>query len=249
MRVKSAILLAVYCSMTLAAQISEPAAQHSMRESSDGTMSSMDSLTFRENLHMKMTMPRNIQLGDAARAHRIVETARSSLSQYIDYRRAERDGYRMVVTPVSRTIYHFTNFRNWQDAEKSGAPFDPERPTSLIYAKHGNGYILIGVMYSAPAAETENELDKRIPLSFARWHAHINVCLPRTSEMRKIWDPHPRFGEIGSIATRQACAQAGGAFLPQIYGWMVHMYLFEKQDKDIWSVTRVADEEKDTAAP
>ena len=244
----SAIFLAVCFSMALAAQVSEPAPQHSMPETSDGTISTMDSLNFRESLHMKMTTPRNMRPDDAERAHRIVETARSSLSQYVDYRRAERDGYRMVVTPVSRTIYHFTNFRNWQDAEKNGAPFDPKRPTSLIYAKRGSGYILIGVMYSAPAAESEDELDKRIPLSFARWHAHINVCLPRTSEMRKIWEPHPRFGEIGTIATPQACAQAGGAFLPQIYGWMVHMYLFEERDKDIWSVTRVAEEE-DTATP
>ena len=42
----------------------------------------------------------------------------------------------------------------------------------------------------------------------------------------------------GSITTKEECADAGGKFLPVIFGWMVHVYPFEQQADDIWAVDR-----------
>jgi hypothetical protein len=43
-------------------------------------------------------------------------------------------------------------------------------------------------------------------------------------------------GPDGSIATADACAAAGGRFFPQLFGWMVHVYPFEKTSEKIWAV-------------
>jgi hypothetical protein len=42
----------------------------------------------------------------------------------------------------------------------------------------------------------------------------------------------------GSIVTKEACDAEGGKFLPQIFGWMVHVYPFEQKQEDVWSVER-----------
>jgi hypothetical protein len=52
--------------------------------------------------------------------------------------------------------------------------------------------------------------------------------------------PNAKFGLNGSIATKDACEAAGGKFVPQVFGWMVHVYPFEKTQADIWSVERQA---------
>src|SRR2546428_6933916 len=42
-----------------------------------------------------------------------------------------------------------------------------------------NGHFeLVGAMYTAPARTSDDDLDRRIPLSVARWHEHVNWCLP-----------------------------------------------------------------------
>ncbi len=38
--------------------------------------------------------------------------------------------------------------------------------------------------------------------------------------------------------TEQDCDAAGGHFLPQVFGWMVHVYPFEQKPEDVWSVER-----------
>jgi hypothetical protein len=116
--------------------------------------------------------------------------------------------------------------------------FDPDHPTSLLYEKHGEDYKLIGVMYTAPKNSTEDQLNARIPLSIAQWHAHINMCMPPDDRKSELWGPHPKFGLAGSITTRQECEAEGGRFMPQIFGWMVHVYPFEKDQAAIWSVER-----------
>ena len=50
--------------------------------------------------------------------------------------------------------------------------------------------------------------------------------------------PHPQFGLNGSISTEEACKAAGGTFVPRIFGWMVHLYPYEKSMDAIWSVER-----------
>ena len=44
-----------------------------------------------------------------------------------------------------------------------------------------------------------------------------------------------KFGLAGSISTPEACAEAGGRFFPQIFGWMVHVYPFETSKDKIWA--------------
>jgi len=185
--------------------------------------------------HMKMTALRPLQPGDEERAARVVESARSVAKKYEDYRVALNDGFQIFLPNLPQKQYHFTNY---QYAFEAAFEFNPDHPTSLLYEKHGDGYKLIGVMYTAPKMTTEAELDKRIPSSIAQWHAHINLCLPPADRKADLLGPHPLFGTHGSITTKEACDAAGGRFRPQIFGWMVHVYPFEQKPEDIWSVER-----------
>src|SRR4029079_6148181 len=45
-----------------------------------------------------------------------------------------------------------------------------------------------------------------------------------------------KFGPDGSIATAEACTAARGRFFPQLFGWMVHVYPFEKTLDKVWAV-------------
>ena len=84
----------------------------------------------------------------------------------------------------------------------------------------------------------KDQLDKRIPLSVAQWHEHVNFCAPPQDTKNELWGAHARFGLAGSITTKEECADAGGKFLPVIFGWMVHVYPFEQKADDIWAVDR-----------
>lgn len=185
--------------------------------------------------HMKMTTLRAPQPGDQERATEIVEAARKAAQKYQDYHVALKDGYKIFLPNLPQKMYHFTN--NWYAVE-AAFHFDAEKPTSLLYEKHGDDYKLIGVMYTAPKSASEDELNKRIPLSIAQWHAHVNLCLPPKDQRGELWGTHPRFGLAGSIATEQECEGAGGRWLPQVFGWMVHVYPFEQNTADVWSVER-----------
>ena len=185
--------------------------------------------------HMKMTALRAPKPSDEARAEQVVEAARKVGEHYSDYRTALHDGFRIFLPNVPQKMYHFTNY---DYAYEAAFMFNPEHPTSLLYEKHGDGYKLIGVMYTAPKYFSESMLDERIPLSIAQWHAHVNLCIPPRDERREMLGPHAKFGLDGSISTKGACEAAGGTFRPQIFGWMVHVYPFEKNPEDIWSVAR-----------
>jgi hypothetical protein len=126
--------------------------------------------------------------------------------------------------------YHFTN---WARGFAGAFTFDPARPTSLLYRKRDGRYELLGAMYTAPARASESDLHQRVPLSIAQWHLHVNICLPASrGDRRTDWTT---FGFKGSIATREACAEAGGVFHPQMFGWMVHVYPFETDPAAIWA--------------
>jgi hypothetical protein len=132
-------------------------------------------------------------------------------------------------------MYHFTNYGYGMEA---AFHFNPEHPTSLLYEKQGVDYKLIGVMYTAPKRLTEDQLDERIPLSVAQWHEHVNFCAPPADRRSEMFQPHTKFGLKGSITTQEACDAAGGTFRPVIFNWMVHVYPFEKNAANIWSVER-----------
>lgn len=185
--------------------------------------------------HMKMTDLRPLKPGDEQKADAVAQAARRVAEKYADYRVALADGFEIFMPNVPQKQYHFTNYRYAFEAAWS---FNPDHPTSLLYEKHGDSYKIIGVMYTAPKRFPEDQLDERIPLSIAQWHAHVNLCMAPSGMRGAAFSPNPRFGLAGSISTREECDAAGGRFIPQIFGWMVHVYPFAQNPKDIWSVER-----------
>jgi hypothetical protein len=185
--------------------------------------------------HMKMTALRPPKPGDAERAQQVVEAARRASEKYTDYHVALADGFRIFHPEIPQKMYHFTSVKYaWENARN----FNPEHPTSLLYEKHGDDYKLIGVMYTAPKRLTEEQLDERVPLSVAQWHEHVNFCIPPLGHFKEMRDPNPQFGFKGSINTQEACDAAGGTFFPVVFNWMVHVYPFEKDQANVWSVER-----------
>jgi len=210
--------------MFLLFKIVDAADNHEMMD-----MSSMD--MSEHNAHMKMTALRKPSFEDEKRATQIVETLKQSLKKYQDYHVALNDGYKIFLPNVPLPEYHFTNYLY---GIKAAFTFDPTHPTSLLYKKTSNGYELTGAMFTAPKNATEDELNERVPLSLARWHKHVNLCLPpEGKDMRSAnWR---LFGPKGSIDTEEACRENNGRWIPQKFGWMVHVYPFEKDPQKIWA--------------
>jgi hypothetical protein len=200
--------------------------------------------------HMKMSALRPAQSGDAEKADEVVKAARAAMEKYKDPAAAEADGYKLFLPQVKhQKQYHYTSYAN---AFAAAFHFDPSKPTSLLYADDKDGKKqLIGVMYTAPARFTEDQLNERVPLSVAQWHQHVNLCMPPKDKRAELLDPssevHHKFGLLGSIATESECTTAGGTFKPRIFGWMIHAYPNEKTPDEIWSVERQRSE--NMAAP
>jgi hypothetical protein len=183
------------------------------------------------NAHMFMTALRPENPEDDARAAAIVATLRGAIEKYQDYKVALADGFQIFHAEVPQPHYHFTNYRY---AFEAIFDFNPEHPTSLLYKKTPTGYELEGAMFTARKKASEEDLNARAPLSVARWHNHVNNCLPPKGAQ-----PQPaslkQFGFGGSIATEDACTQAGGRWYPQIFNWMVHVYPYESDPAKIWA--------------
>ncbi len=185
--------------------------------------------------HMKMTALRAPQPGDKEKADAVADAARKVSERYQDYKLALADGFKIFHPELPQKQYHFTNYLYAFEATRK---FNPDHPTSLLYEKRGDGYKLVGVMYTDRKTASEEDLNARIPLSIAQWHAHVNLCLPPADKKAEMMGPHPQFGLRGSIVTEDACDAAGGKFLPQNFGWMVHVYPMEKNPADVWSVEK-----------
>jgi hypothetical protein len=185
--------------------------------------------------HMHMSELRKAQPGDAAKAQQVVEEARPALEKYRDYHVALAEGFKIFLPNVPQKMYHFTNYEN---AMGEAFRFDPTKPTSLLYEKHGDDFKLIGAMYTAPVRFSEQQLNERIPLSMVQWHQHVNLCRPPRGQGAEALGKNPKFGLNGSISSEEACEAAGGTFIPHLFGWMVHMYPWEKTPDEIWSVDR-----------
>jgi hypothetical protein len=181
--------------------------------------------------HLRLTTRRPERSGDRTRAIAIVDALRPALERYRDYRVAVQNGYEIFMPNVPQPLYHFTNYL---EGLAETFRFRPDQVTSLLYRKTSDGYELAGAMYTAPRNEPEVDLDARVPLSIAQWHAHVNICLPpRGQAATADWT---RLGPHGSISSREACRAAGGRFVPQLFGWMVHVYPFEKTLEKIFAV-------------
>lgn len=88
-------------------------------------------------------------------------------------------------------------------------------------------------MYTAPKDMDEDQLNRRIPLSIAQWHAHINICLAPDGSRNRM--SRRSFGFKGTIVLESECREAGGKFVPQAGGWMIHVYPFESTRDRIWT--------------
>ena len=180
--------------------------------------------------HMKWTALRPAVLGDPERADHIVQTLRQALNKYKDYHKAMDEGFIPMHPERKPKHYHFANKERRLLARTQ---FDAAQPTSLLYKKTSDGYELEGAMYTAPRGLTEDELNERIPLSIAQWHAHVNICLAPDGSGRRI--SRRQFGFKGTIADESECRQAGGRFVSQAGGWMIHVYPFEATPQKIWT--------------
>lgn len=125
--------------------------------------------------HMFMTAPRPENPADDQRAAEIVVALRNAIEKYKDYKVAVADGFQIFHAEVPQPHYHFTNYRY---AFEAIFDFNPAHPTSLLYKKTANGYELEGAMFTARKKASEEDLNERVPLSVARWHKHVNICLP-----------------------------------------------------------------------
>ncbi len=184
-------------------------------------------------LHMDFTSLRPASEGDEARAAVLVTDLQHALAKYRDYHVAEADGFKPFHPEFKQQkVVHFT--RSWYGL-KASFTFNPTEPTSLLYERTPDGgYKLIGAMYTDRKGATLDELNERVPLSVARWHRHVNFCIPaRGTDMKSAdWT---KFGPNGSIATKEACDAAGGRFFPQVFGWMVHVYPWETNPQLVWA--------------
>jgi hypothetical protein len=184
-----------------------------------------------DNPHLRLSAKREATPADSARAAELVARIRRDLARYRDVEAARAAGYVQFLPNVALPVYHFTNRRYGLEAAFA---FDATRPTSLLYRKNPDGgFTLTGVMYTAPARLPEERLDARIPLGTARWHQHINWCLPRKGEesrWRETRGGKPLFGPESTIAGKEACDAVRGRFVPRLFGWMVHVNAFESDD-------------------
>jgi len=186
--------------------------------------------------HMAYSTPRPLTAADSVRSARVINELRQAIAKYQDVKVAEADGYKMFAPQIrNQPQYHFT--KGW-NAIRNQRSFDPARPTSLLYRKDAQGkFQLIGAMYTASRRTPEDELNERVPLSVARWHRHVNWCIP-ANRVKERWletkDGRPIFGPMG-VATKDECEAANGRFIPQAFGWMLHANTFAGNDlRSIW---------------
>lgn len=199
--------------------------QHSI-----GTIDAMTPHLQHNGPHMRWTTLRSSTADDRERAEQIVQTLRIVLAKYQDYRVALSEGYAPLHPERKTPHYHFANTHNRRMARRQ---FDASAPSAILYKKVGEGYELEGAMYTAPREMTEEQLNDRVPLSVAQWHAHINLCfLPDGTRLR---GNRKQFGFKGTIDTEATCQQVGGRFVPQVGGWMIHVYPFKAIPSEIWT--------------
>ncbi|MEX2151985.1 MAG: hypothetical protein WD825_01525 [Gemmatimonadaceae bacterium] len=182
--------------------------------------------------HMLLSPTRKVTREDSVRAKAVASQLRAALAKYADTAAAVADGYKMFAPKLKQQrVFHFTNY---QHAFLEAFRFDPDKPTSLLYRPGANGKLeLIGAMYTAPKRMGTDKLDERVPLSIARWHKHVNWCVPPLGKQER-WlerrDGQPVFGPESSIASRKACREVGGRFLASPMGWMIHANVFLGED-------------------
>ena len=202
--------------------------------SSMGGMSVMGESMGAMTNHMCITPMRPKLPGDEEKAKAVVAQIKASIEKYKNYKKALADGYVIANPMVDQPQAHFTNAVN---VRLGDTQFDPTKPSSLLYFKTPTQrYRLEGVMFTDRPSATEDELNERIPLSIARWHEHTNFCAAPAEKVKDYHGDHPKFGMFGSIHTQAACQAEGGTFMPLVFSWMIHVFPYEDNMKDIFSM-------------
>lgn len=184
--------------------------------------------------HMCITPMWPMQPGDEEKVKTLIAQIRAAIDKYKDYKKALADGYVIANPKVEQPQYHFTNDAYVRLADTQ---FDPTKPSSLLYwHTPTQQFRLEGVMYTDSTSATLNELNQRIPLSVARWHEHTNFCAAPANKVREYHGENPKFGMFGSIHTAEACKAEGGTFFPIIFSWMIHVFPYETDLKDVFSM-------------
>ncbi len=178
--------------------------------------------------HMQMSLKGDQATGDDARAADILSAADAVLSKYRDVNKAVRDGYKpFFPTGKIGEEIHYTNYR-YRRLEQQH--IDYGRPGSILYKRTPAGLIAVGVMYTAPADATPQQLNAIAPLSIATWHRHVDFCGgPKNLPTAEQFGPNARFGPQGSIHTEEECSAAHGLWIPLVLDWMTHVYPNEPQ--------------------
>ena len=183
-------------------------------------------------LHLQLSPVRAATADDSTRADMLLIDMRDALRKYGDVRVAAADGFEELPGPEGKhSIHHLSN---WAWASAESRRFNPAKPASLLYREDADGTLrLAGAMYTAPASASVEELDQRIPVSFARWHRHVNWCTPGTgsgAQWLAMHEGSPQYGPRSPVTTRDACTTLGGVFYDQVFGWMVHVAIVGSDD-------------------
>lgn len=184
--------------------------------------------------HMQMSLKGEARPGDEQRAGEIVAAARGVVASYADVNSALGDGYKPFhPTGKMGEEVHYASYR-YNRLEQRQVNY--HHPGSILYKRTPDGMKAVGVMYSAPQDSSAQQLNAIAPLSFATWHRHVDFCGgPRSLSLAEQFGPHTRFGPLGSIHTEEACIEAGGLWIPVVFGWMTHVYPNAKSSEEIWA--------------
>jgi hypothetical protein len=202
-------------------------ADHAMSGSMDANMMK----------HMELTPVRAATHGDSVRAMQLAAELKRAILKYSDTSAAVAAGYKMFLPNVKQQkVYHFTNTGR---ALMEAFRFDPAKPTSILYSRGADGKLeLVGAMYTMPKNASLDRLDARVPLGVARWHKHVNWCLPKKGQEARYLEQKngaPVFGPESPIATKAECDAVGGDFHPNLFGWMIHANVVQGHDiASIW---------------
>jgi hypothetical protein len=182
-------------------------------------------------LHVEYTALRPQNDADKARAATLVTDLQHALAKYQDYHVAETEGFAPLDPKLKVPVQLFV--KNLRGAE-AAVTFDPNQPHWLLYQPTPDGgYKLIGATYVDRKDSSEEQLNQHVPLSVARWHRDVNLCVPGRGTDAKTTD-WTKFDTDGSIATRQACDAVGGRFFPVLSGWTVEVHPWVQNPKLVW---------------
>ena len=210
--------------------VSGQAGHDHMSGMADKAMSApMDSIMMR---HIELTPLRPPTRADSVRATGVAAELKRAIAKYQDTAVAVADGYKMFLPGLkNQQVYHFTNNGR---ALFEAFRFDADKPTSLLYKRGADNKLhLVGAMYTLSKRASLTRLDERVPLSIARWHKHVNWCVPKKGDEAR-WlerkDGRPLFGPESPVATKAECAKLNADFHENLFGWMLHANVYEGTD-------------------